>query len=79
MDQLLQQLVNGLIAGSIYALVAMGLALIFGIIITIVACQEAFEADQGAVGVGLATRRAVIVSFLFILVMGYFVTRLFYV
>lgn len=31
MDQLLQQLVNGLIAGSIYALVAMGLALIFGI------------------------------------------------
>jgi branched-chain amino acid transport system permease protein len=31
MDQFIQQLVNGMIAGSIYALVAMGLALIFGI------------------------------------------------
>ena len=31
MEQFLQQIVNGMIAGSIYALVAMGLALIFGI------------------------------------------------
>ncbi len=31
MEQFIQQIVNGMIAGSIYALVAMGLALIFGI------------------------------------------------
>jgi phospholipid/cholesterol/gamma-HCH transport system permease protein len=54
-------------------------ALIFGIIVTIVACHEGFAATQGAVGVGKATRRAVITSFLLILVCGYFITRLFYI
>ena len=34
---------------------------------------------QGAVGVGNATRRTVILSFLSILIVGYFITRLFYV
>ncbi len=51
----------------------------FGIIITIVACQEGFSTTQGAVGVGYATRQAVITSFLLILIVGYFVTRMFYV
>ncbi|MEM7396159.1 MAG: ABC transporter permease, partial [Verrucomicrobiota bacterium] len=32
----------------------------------------------GAVGVGLATRRSVIISFLMILVVGYIITGLFY-
>lgn len=54
-------------------------AVLFGIIITIVACHEGFAATQGAVGVGYATRRSVIVSFLLILIAGYFITRLFYV
>jgi len=54
-------------------------ALLFGIIITIVACHQGFATSQGAVGVGLSTRKAVIVSFLLILLVGYFVTRLFYV
>jgi len=54
-------------------------AVIFAIIITIVACNEGFATTRGAVGVGLATRKTVIVSFLYILMMGYFVTRLFYV
>ncbi len=54
-------------------------AFLFGIIITIVACHEGFATTQGAVGVGYATRRAVISAFLLILVVGYFVTRLFYV
>ena len=53
-------------------------AFLFGIIITTVACQEGFATTQGAVGVGYATRRAVIVAFLQILVVGYFVTRIFY-
>jgi phospholipid/cholesterol/gamma-HCH transport system permease protein len=54
-------------------------AFLFGIIITIVSCHEGFATTQGAVGVGLATRKSVIVSFLLILVVGYFVTRFFYV
>ena len=53
-------------------------AFIFGIIITTVSCHEGFSTEQGAVGVGYATRRSVVVSFLVILVAGYFVTRLFY-
>lgn len=53
-------------------------ALIFGIIITTVACNEGFACTQGAVGVGKATRNSVITSFLLILVTGYFVTRFFY-
>ncbi len=54
-------------------------AVLFGIIITTVSCHEGFATTQGAVGVGYATRKAVITSFLMILVVGYFVTRLFYV
>lgn len=53
-------------------------AVLFGIVITVVACHEGFETREGAVGVGFATRKSVIVSFLLILVIGYFVTRFFY-
>ena len=53
-------------------------ALLFGIIIAIVACHQGFSARQGAVGVGQATRRTVIISFLTILVTGYIVTRFLY-
>jgi phospholipid/cholesterol/gamma-HCH transport system permease protein len=53
-------------------------AFLFGLIIVTVACHQGFAATEGAVGVGRATRRAVIVSFLLILVVGYFVTRMFY-
>lgn len=59
--------------------VGMFKALLFGIIITITACHEGFATTQGAVGVGFSTRKAVIVSFLLILVVGYYVTRMFYV
>lgn len=54
-------------------------AVLFGIIITTVSCHEGFATTQGAVGVGQSTRKAVIVSFLVILIVGYFVTRLFYI
>lgn len=54
-------------------------AFIFGIIITTVACHQGFMTSEGAVGVGKATRRAVIISFLTILVLGYMITRLFYI
>jgi phospholipid/cholesterol/gamma-HCH transport system permease protein len=60
-------------------LVGMLKAFLFGIIIVITACHQGFGTSQGAVGVGNATRRTVILSFLVILIVGYFVTRMFYV
>ncbi len=54
-------------------------AFVFGIVITTVACHQGFMTREGAVGVGKATRRSVIISFLVILVLGYMITRLFYV
>lgn len=54
-------------------------AFVFGIIITTVACHQGFMTTEGAVGVGKATRRSVVISFLVILVVGYMITRLFYV
>ena len=53
-------------------------AWIFGVVIAMVACHQGFATTEGAVGVGQATRRTVIISFLTILVLGYIVTRLFY-
>ena len=54
-------------------------AFIFGIIIATVSCHQGFMTTEGAVGVGIATRRAVIISFLVILVIGYMITRMFYI
>ncbi len=53
-------------------------AAIFGLVIGTVSCHEGFSTRLGAVGVGRATQRSVIVSFLFILMLGYIVTRSFY-
>jgi len=54
-------------------------ALIFGVVIATVSCHQGLMTTEGAVGVGKATRRAVIISFLVILVLGYMITRLFYI
>lgn len=51
---------------------------IFGIMITIISCHQGFSTTEGAVGVGRATRRSVIISFLSLLIVGYIITRLFY-
>lgn len=51
---------------------------IFGIMITIIACHQGFSTTEGAVGVGRATRRSVIISYLSLLIVGYIITRLFY-
>jgi len=51
---------------------------LFGLIITTVSCHCGFSTTQGAVGVGLATRKAVISCFLVILMVGYMITRLFF-
>lgn len=53
-------------------------AFVFGIVIATTACHQGFSASEGAVGVGQATRRTVIISFLTILVLGYMLTRVFY-
>ena len=53
-------------------------AFIFGIMITIISCHQGFSTTEGAVGVGKATRRSVIISFLSLLIVGYIITRLFY-
>lgn len=53
-------------------------AFVFGVVIATVACHQGFSTTEGAVGVGQATRRTVIISFLTILVLGYMMTRLFY-
>ncbi|MBN1674069.1 MAG: ABC transporter permease [Kiritimatiellae bacterium] len=53
-------------------------AFVFGIVITTVACHQGFSTTEGAVGVGRATRKCVVISFLTILVVGYIITRLFY-
>jgi phospholipid/cholesterol/gamma-HCH transport system permease protein len=54
-------------------------AAVFGVVITTVACHQGFMTQEGAVGVGRATRSSVIISFLTILVLGYMLTRLFYI
>ena len=53
-------------------------AVVFGVIIATVACYQGLSTTEGAVGVGRATRQTVITSFLLILVIGYIITRLFY-
>ncbi len=53
-------------------------AFLFGFIIVTVSCYEGFRTEHGAVGVGRATRQSVVTNFLLILIVGYFVTRLFY-
>lgn len=53
-------------------------AFIFGVTIAIVSCSEGLRTSGGAVGVGRATRRSVIQCYLLILILGYFVTSLFY-
>ena len=53
-------------------------ALVFGVIVAGVACYQGLTARNRALGVGRATRRTVVDSFLLILVTGYIITRLFY-
>jgi len=53
-------------------------AFLFGLVISIVGCSQGLQARGGAIGVGEATRRAVVVSYLLIIVLGYYVTYLFF-
>ncbi len=53
-------------------------AAVFGVIVATVSCYQGLATTGGAVGVGKATRRSVVISFLLVLITGYFMTRLFY-
>ena len=51
---------------------------VFGTVIATVACAQGFMAHGGALGVGRAVRRTVVASIILVLVIGYFMTSLFY-
>lgn len=53
-------------------------SVVFGQIITIVSCYQGIITTNGALGVGRAARRSVVVCFLFVLITGYFITWMFY-
>jgi phospholipid/cholesterol/gamma-HCH transport system permease protein len=53
-------------------------AWIFGMVIAVVSCYEGFNVEGGAVGVGKATTRSVVFSFLLILAADCLITALFY-
>jgi phospholipid/cholesterol/gamma-HCH transport system permease protein len=53
-------------------------AFVFGVVIATVGCSEGLRAKGGAIGVGEATRRAVVVSYLLIIMLGYYLTYLFF-
>ena len=53
-------------------------AWIFGMVIALVSCYEGFNVEGGAVGVGKATTRSVVFSFLMILAADCLITALFY-
>ena len=53
-------------------------AWIFGMVIALVSCHEGFNVDGGAVGVGRATTRSVVFSFLMIIAADCLFTALFY-
>ena len=53
-------------------------ATVFGFLVGVVSVSEGLGTRLGATGVGKATQRAVVVSFLAILMSGYMVTRAFY-
>ncbi|MBI4583662.1 MAG: ABC transporter permease [Planctomycetes bacterium] len=53
-------------------------AVIFGIVIASVGCSQGLRATGGAIGVGHATRRSVVISYLLIIILGYYITFIFY-
>lgn len=53
-------------------------ALVFGLTISTIACFQGLNARGGAIGVGIAVRKSVVQSFLFVLILGYYITSIFY-
>jgi len=53
-------------------------ALVFGVVIAIVGCTQGLRAAGGAIGVGHATRRSVVISYILVIMLGYYITWIFY-
>lgn len=51
---------------------------IFGIVVSLICCAYGLRARNGVIGVGQATRSSVISSFMMVLILGYFITALFF-
>jgi phospholipid/cholesterol/gamma-HCH transport system permease protein len=51
---------------------------IFGITIATIGCSQGLRAKNGAMGVGIATRSSVVLSYIMIIILGYIITALFY-
>lgn len=49
---------------------------VFGILITLISCHQGLRAENGAVGVGIGTTRAVVISSLAILIFNFFLSIL---
>jgi len=54
--------------------IAMVKGLVFGILIVVISCHQGLKANQGAVGVGRGTTRAMVYSSLAILIVNFFLT-----
>jgi phospholipid/cholesterol/gamma-HCH transport system permease protein len=66
--------------GNIPKDIATGLikAFVFGFVISVVGCSQGLTTTNGAMGVGRSTRLSVVYSYLLVIVLGYFLTYLFY-
>ena len=49
---------------------------VFGILITLISCHQGLKAENGAVGVGIGTTRAVVISSLALLIVNFFLSVL---
>ncbi len=53
-------------------------AFVFGLCISSISCAQGLRAENGALGVGRATRDSVVASFIMVLIIGYFITEVFF-
>ncbi len=53
-------------------------ALVFAVLISSISCYQGMTASGGAEGVGQSTTRAVVLSFLFVIIFNYILTGIFY-
>lgn len=68
--------VLGFLAKDVYT--GLVKAFVFGVLIGTVGCAEGLRTSGGALGVGRAVRAAVVASIVLVLVLGYYMTALFY-
>jgi len=53
-------------------------AFVFGVCISCISCARGLRAENGAIGVGKATRDSVVASFITVLITGYYITEMFF-